>query len=68
MPVMDELNQAVPSKLKIGEVEQGRDERNQAIEWLKEINKDILNNHLIKPINLATIVDSYTKKLQRDLE
>jgi hypothetical protein len=67
-PMMDKLNQEVPSTLMIAEAEWGRYEIKHAIEQPNQINKEILNNHLIKLVKLETVDDSYTKKVHGDLE
>jgi len=32
-----------------------------------EINKEVLDNHLIKLVKMATLADTYVKGIQRDL-
>jgi hypothetical protein len=65
MTDMDELNQEVPRKLRISEVEKDRDQRKQVIEIMNEINPGVLDNYLIKPVQMTTLVENYTKGLQK---
>jgi hypothetical protein len=65
---MDELNQAVPSKLRIIEVELSQDDNKQEISHLSEVNKDVLNSYLVKPVKLDTMIDAYLKRMDKYLE
>jgi hypothetical protein len=49
-------------------VEKDRDQRKQVIEIMNEINPRVLDNCLIKPVQMTTLVDNYTKGLQKDLK
>lgn len=68
MPVMEELSQAVPSKLRVADVDQKRDTSTKLIKQLTEINKDVLNSFLVSPIRLATLSDDYVQWLGKDLK
>lgn len=68
MPVMEELSQAAPSKLRVADVDQKRDTSTELIRQLTEVNKDVLNSFLVSPIRLATLSDDYVQQLGKDLK
>jgi hypothetical protein len=48
MPTMNELNQEIPNKLGIEEMEHNGDKIKQSIEQIIEINKEVLNKFFYK--------------------
>jgi uncharacterized protein Yka (UPF0111/DUF47 family) len=68
IPVMDEITQVGPIKLRITKVEDKIDNSKQAIEKLIEVNKDILSQYLIQPIKQASYTNDFENKIHRDLK
>jgi hypothetical protein len=65
---MYKLDQTSPSELRIAEVNHNRDNSKQAIDLLQDVNKEILNEYLIKQVKLPTATDAYIKKIHIDIK
>jgi hypothetical protein len=68
MEVMLNLDEATPSELRIAEVETKRDSNQQAIDQITEINKEVLNEHLVKPTRLVTMAKDYIRNTEQSIK
>jgi hypothetical protein len=68
MQVMQRLDEATPSELRIAEVETQRDLNKKVIDQIKEVNKEILSEYLMKPTRLITLTKYYLKRIQQDIK
>jgi hypothetical protein len=68
MEIMPNIDDAALGELRITEVEEKRESSLKVIEQLTEVNKEILNDYLMKPIKLITLAKNFIKKTEADLK
>jgi hypothetical protein len=61
MQVMPPIDEATPSKVRIDKVEKHMEIRRMNIEHLTELNKEYLEEHLLKPIRIITMTQDVSK-------
>jgi len=62
------LHDEASSELRIEELEDAREFNGEEIDQIKEVNKDIFNEYLIKEIKLTTSTKVFLKRIQQDMK
>jgi hypothetical protein len=61
MQLMPPIDEATPTKIMIVEVEKHRENRRVNIEHLTEVNKEYLEEYLLRPVKLITMSRDFIK-------
>jgi hypothetical protein len=61
MSLMPPIDEATPAKIRIDEVEKHRETRKVNIEILTKVNKDSLEEYLLRPVKLITMARDFIK-------
>jgi hypothetical protein len=61
MQLMPPIDEATPAKIRIVEVEEHREISKLNIEHLTEVNKESLEEYLLKPVRLITMTHDFIK-------
>jgi hypothetical protein len=67
MEIMPNIDDASLRELRIEEVEEKREASQLFIEHLTKVNKEVLNDYLMKPIKLITLAKNFIKKTEKNL-
>jgi 23S rRNA pseudoU1915 N3-methylase RlmH len=67
MPLMPLIDEATPAKIRMVEVEKHKETTKVNIEQLTEVNKDSLEEYLLKPTKLITMAQDFIKCTTEEL-